>query len=280
MTLKNFLRGLGRRWYVVLIGLVLTGVAAGVVYSEVQPTYQRNATLLLMPAASSVPEGENPYLFLGGLGQASDVLVNTMASQTVRESLLDGHPAADATVQRIATSSGPLLSVTATGSTNSEVALVLDRALSGVQTNLSSLQTRADVPEVERITAMPLTTDETSTVIQKSRLEAVAATAAAGFALTLLLAGLVDGLLLSRDRRRRLDPPVADSAGTPDDVELEDGRATEDFDDDLGAPQGPRHPDLSRSGDRRVLAGVPDGFDDSTIPVKHGADARAPEHAE
>ncbi|POH66780.1 MULTISPECIES: hypothetical protein [Cryobacterium] len=280
MTLKNFLRGLGRRWYVVLIGLVLTGVAAGVVYSEVQPTYQRNATLLLMPAASSVPEGENPYLFLGGLGQASDVLVNTMASQTVRESLLDGHPAADATVQRIATSSGPLLSVTATGSTNSEVALVLDRALSGVQTNLSSLQTRADVPEVERITAMPLTTDETSTVIQKSRLEAVAATAAAGFALTLLLAGLVDGLLLSRDRRRRLDPPVADSAGTPDDVELEDGRATEDSDDDLGAPQGPRDPDLSRSGDRRVLAGVPDGFDDSTIPVKRGADARAPEHAE
>ncbi|POH68350.1 hypothetical protein C3B59_06575 [Cryobacterium zongtaii] len=280
MTLKNFLRGLGRRWYVVLIGLVLTGVAAGVVYSEVQPTYQRTATLLLMPAASSVPEGENPYLFLGGLGQASDVLVNTMASQTVRESLLDGHPAADATVQRIATSSGPLLSVTATGSTNSEVALVLDRALSGVQTNLSSLQTRADVPEVERITAMPLTTDETSTVIQKSRLEAVAATAAAGFALTLLLAGLVDGLLLSRDRRRRLDPPVADSAGTPDDVELEDGPATEDSDDDLGAPQGPRDPDLSRSGDRRVLAGVPDGFDDSTIPVKAGADSRAPEHAE
>jgi len=279
MTLKNFLRGLGRRWYVVLIGLVLTGVAAGLVYSEVQPTYQRNASLLLMPAASSVPEGENPYLYLGGLGPASDVLVNTMASQTVRESLLDGHPSADVAVRRLATSSGPLLSVTATGSTDSEVAEVFDRALTGVQSNLGSLQTQADVPAVQRITLIPLSTDEASTVIQKSRLEAVAATAAAGFALTLLVAGFVDGLLLSRARRRRLNARDDSSADASDDVATDDVLAG-DPDDGRGTPAGPKYPDVSRSGDLHVLAGELDGFDHSVISGERGGRVRAPEHVE
>ena len=278
MTLKNFLRGLGRRWYVVLIGLILTGVAAGIVYSEVQPTYERNASLLLMPAASSVPEGENPYLYLGGLGPASDVLVNTMASQTVRESLLDGHPAADVAVKRLATSSGPLLAVTATGSTDSEVAEVFDRALAGVQSNLGSLQTQADVPAGQRITLIPLSTDGSSTVIQKSRLEAVAATAAAGFALTLLLAGFVDGLLLSRARRRPASARFATDVSPDADVDVE--RAGQADDDDIDTPHGPSNPDHSRSGDIRVLAGDLDGFEGGVSSVPRGARSRAPEPAE
>ena len=203
MTLKNFLRGLGRRWYVLLVGLLITGVACAFVASEVQPTYQRSATLLLLPAASSVPEGGNAYLYLGGLGQASEVLVNTMAAQTVRASLLDGHPAADVTVERNVTSSGPLLSVTATGGSDSEVAEVLDRALAAVQSNLTALQRRADVPSDARISSMSLTTDTASTLLQRNRLESVAGTAIAGVALTLLLTGFVDGLLLSSARRRR-----------------------------------------------------------------------------
>lgn len=203
MTLKNFLRALGRRWYVLLVGLLITGVACAFVASEVQPTYQRTATLLLMPASSSVPEGGNAYLYLGGLGQASEALVTTMAAQTARESILDGHPAADVTVERNVTSSGPLLSVTATGSSDSEVTEVLDRALAAVQSNLTDLQTRADVPSDARISSLSLTTDTASTLLQRNRVEAVAGTAIAGVALTLLLTGFVDGLLLSSARRRR-----------------------------------------------------------------------------
>jgi len=233
MTLKNFLRGLGRRWYVVLIGLVLTGVACNLVYSEVLPTYQRTASLLLMPASSSVPEGENPYLYLGGLGQASDVLVNTMAAQTVREPLLDGHPGADVTVARNVTSGGPLLTVTVIGATDDEAAEVLAGTLTAVQSTLASLQSRADVPQNDRITALPLTTDESSTVIQKSRLEAVAATAAAGVVLTLLVTGFLDGLLLSRARRRRGVPMEAASASgaTPADAPDDPIDITREFDD-------------------------------------------------
>ena len=279
MTLKNFLRGLGRRWYVVLIGLTITGFACVYVSSAVLPTYQRAASLLLMPAASSVPDGGNPYLYLGGLGQASEVLVNSMASQTVREPLLDGHATADVSVAQNVTSGGPLLTVTVTGASDEEVAEVLDRALSGVESTLGALQTKAGVPGEDRITALSLTTDDTSTVIQQSRLEAVAVTAAAGVALTLLLTGFIDGLLLSSARRRRLraseresDPDAGDELDAP--VELPEDRSS------AGRKRRPVFAGRRDTGDNIAADDLQDldGFDASVTSPK--LEARATEHVE
>lgn len=276
MTLKNLLRGLGRRWYVVLIGLIVTGVACALVSTAVLPTYQRAASLLLMPATSSVPAGENPFLYLGGLGQASEVLVNTMASQTVREPLLDGHASADVAVTQNVTSGGPLLTVTVTGASDGEVAEVLARALSGVESTLSTLQTNAGVPSEDRITALSLTTDDASTVIQQSRWQAVAATAAAGVALTLLVTGFIDGLLLSRARRRRLATRQPDSGSA----------AADDLGAALDAPEDPSSADLKRrpvfaahrdTGGALAADGLPDlDFDARTASPKLEARAAEP----
>lgn len=263
MTLKNFLRALGRRWYVLLVGLLVTGVACGVVASEVQPTYQRSASLLLMPAISTIPEGGNAYLYLGGLGQASEVLVNTMGAQTVREPLLAGHPGADVAVQRNVTSSGPLLSVTATGSSDSEVAEVLERALAAVESNLKILQTRAAVPEDARISSLSLTTDEASTVLQRSRLEAVAVAAIAGAALTLLLTGLVDGLVLSSTRRRRSAALENDTDSRDTDLDLDFDPDTDHDTDHSSAPHTAPSTDPDPAPDAPEPGGTP--------PAKHAA---------
>ena len=54
MTLVGTLRGLLRRWYVVVPGLVLAVAAAVGCYLTVAPQYERTATQLLSrPAASS-----------------------------------------------------------------------------------------------------------------------------------------------------------------------------------------------------------------------------------
>lgn len=225
MTLKDFLQSLARRWYVVLGGLLVTAVLCGAAYAAVSPGYERRASLLLLPGATSIPKEANPYLYLDGLGQASDVLVSALNADAVRDTVLNGYAGSSVMVERDFASSGPLLAVTAVGPSDADASDVLDRVLAAVPTTLSNLQTRADVPPEARITSLTLTQDPESTVVEKNRIQATVAVGAAGTALTLLLAGLVDGLLLSASRKRAVRGPqaVASSGGSGHEDEQRSG---------------------------------------------------------
>jgi uncharacterized protein involved in exopolysaccharide biosynthesis len=203
MTLSNLLRNLGRRWYLVLAGLLITTGLCFATYSAISPTYERAASVLLLPGAQTIPAGGNPYLYLGGLGQASDVLVSAVNASSVRTSILLGHPATEISMTRDPASSGPLVTVSASGPNDADVTATLERALTAIPQTLSELQVQANVPTTARITSLQLTTDPTSVLIRKNQFQAVGLVAAGGTALTLLIVGFVDGLLLSRQRSRR-----------------------------------------------------------------------------
>jgi ElaB/YqjD/DUF883 family membrane-anchored ribosome-binding protein len=203
MTLSNLLKNLARRWYLVLAGLLVTTGLCFFSYAAVPPTYERAASVLLLPGEQTIPAGGNPYLYLGSLGQASDILVAAVNASSVRNDILLGHPATDISMVRDPASSGPLLSISASGQDNAAVTAVLERALTAIPKALSELQTQASVPATARITSLQLTTDPTSVLIRKNQFQAVGVVAAAGTVLTLLIVGFVDGLLLSRQRGRR-----------------------------------------------------------------------------
>lgn len=203
MTLSNLLRNLGRRWYLVLAGLLITTGLCFASYSAVSPTYERAASVLLLPGSQTIPSGGNPYLYLGGLGQASDILVASVNASSVRNAILLGHPATEIFMTRDPASSGPLVTVSSSGPNDADVTATLERALTAIPKTLSELQVQANVPATARITSLQLTTDPTSVLIRKNQLQAVGLVAAGGTALTLLVVGFVDGLLLSRQRSRR-----------------------------------------------------------------------------
>ena len=86
MNVVDTLRGLLRRWYVVVAGLILAILAGAGTYSVVEPGYERTSTQLLVPGEGLVPPGvTNPYLYLGGLTQAADLVVRVMKSSEVLE---------------------------------------------------------------------------------------------------------------------------------------------------------------------------------------------------
>lgn len=203
MTLSNLLKSLWRRWYLVLVGLLVTTGLCFVSYATMPPSYERAASVLLLPGAQTIPAGGNPYLYLGGLGQASDILVAAVNASSVRNAVLLGYPATDIVVARDPASSGPLVTVSASGQSNAAVTAVLDRALLAIPETLSKLQTQANVPATARIDSLQLTTDPTSVLIRKSQFQMVGVVAAGGMVLTLLIVGFTDGLLLSRRRGRR-----------------------------------------------------------------------------
>jgi hypothetical protein len=219
MTLMNFLRGLGRRWYIVVAGLLLAAGISGITYFAMSPTYERTASVLLVPGAGSIPAGGNPYLYLGGLSQASDVLVRALGANDVRDPILLGHPDTDFTVTRDATTSGPLLAITVEGANDSTVITVLEGALAAIPATLTDLQDEAAVPDDSRISSLSLTVDPTSDIVQKGRIETVGFIGAAIVAGTLLLAGLVDGLALSNWRRGAFTLRSEPAADTTDNAE-------------------------------------------------------------
>jgi len=86
MSLAGIWRVLLKRWYITLIGLIITGGFVAAAITKVPPEYSARATVLLIPPQTG--KEVNPYLSLGGLQEVSDVLSNAMASDQTSDLVL------------------------------------------------------------------------------------------------------------------------------------------------------------------------------------------------
>jgi hypothetical protein len=205
MNFMNFLASIRRRWYIGVAGLLITAVACLFVYQTVKPTYERSASELLLPGSSSIPKDSNPYLFLGDVSQATDILVRALTADDVQSPALNGREGASVAVSRDVSTSGPIVVITVTAKTDADTKAVLHKMLDQLETTLATLQTDAGAKGQALITSTQLTFDENSTLVQKTRYTYTGGVAAGGLVVTLLTIALVDGLILGRTRRRRAE---------------------------------------------------------------------------
>ncbi|UOE42751.1 hypothetical protein [Agromyces larvae] len=203
MNPYDVVRAIARRWYIPLAGVVIGAVLAIVAWSVVQPTYERSASQLLLPGESSVPDGDNPYLYIGGIGPAGDVLVRSIASTNALNDLEREFPGAEVAVGRDPTTSAPVINITVTARSDDEAAQVLDLFVKRTSTVLEDLQAQERIPEPDRITVIPITVDSESVLRQKERMMVTVAAGAIPVVLSAFVAALVDGLIVARSRRRR-----------------------------------------------------------------------------
>ena len=202
MQLRNLGKSLTRRWYFVLLGLALASILCTVMYQRIPLNYKAQGSIVLLPPAVNVVNG-NPYLYLGGMGQALDVLTRKLASDDVKTPISDRFPDVDYVAETDRTTSGSILLVTVQGRDQAEAMGALGAILNQVPSTLESMQVALSVPATARITTMKLLVDSKPTVDSKTRTQVVMAAAAGGLTLTLLLTGLLDGLLLGRKARSR-----------------------------------------------------------------------------
>ncbi|MCP2031554.1 hypothetical protein L1277_001645 [Okibacterium sp. HSC-33S16] len=213
MYLRDLISSLGRRWYLVLVGLIATGGLAMLAYNTVPVSYDARASMVLLPPATSVTEGGNPYLYLSGLGQALDILARRIDSDVVRAPIEGSDTSKSYTVAPDATTSGPILAIESSAGTEDAALDMIDEVVDAVPLALSSLQTELDVPEYSRITAMTITMDTEATLNEKTRLQATLALIGVGFAATILLTGFIDGRLMARRARLAATPEPSNRAG-------------------------------------------------------------------
>ncbi|WP_168186222.1 hypothetical protein [Agromyces badenianii] len=267
MNLAETLRGLWRRWYIVFPGIIIAACAAFAAWFLVSPGYERSATQLLLPGAVSLPEGGNPYLFLGGLSQPADVLVRAVGAENVIGEITKEHPDVEVEILRDSSTSGPVILITVTAKSDEVAEEVLAELVDRTAIVLDELQESEQILPDNRITVVPLTIDDESVLQQRSRIVASAGVGVVIAVLALLLAALVDGLSI-RGRRRRaaVDWMGADhpDPGTPGGGDDDDAAGPSDD----HAPRPPRTSARSRPADdpdESDRSDDSDGDDDSSV---------------
>jgi hypothetical protein len=243
---RDLRAGLRRRWLLALLGLFLTLGAGAAVARMIPPTYQAAASVILVPPSGAMPVGSNPFLYMGGLATTVDVLSRSLSDEQTRQSILGTDTALDYTATPDPTSAGPILQVTASGPTPEAAMATLATVVAKVPSSLAQVQSTLGIDSKTAITSMTLTHDDKAKAVQKTRIRATLAVTAVFAGLTLLLIGLIDGLLLRRAARK-----TADASDAEDDADAVDAVVPE-FHERLPMPGA--HPGL---GARRLPRCVP-----------------------
>ncbi|TQL42020.1 hypothetical protein FB562_2610 [Homoserinimonas aerilata] len=155
MNFSDTLRGLLRRWYIVVPGLLAAAAIAIGAWFAIPPGYNRSATQLLLPGANSIPEGANPYLFLGGLAPAADVLVRAIGSENVVNDMAEKHPGVEIAISRDTTTAGPIILITVTADSDAAAEEVLTLLVERTATVLEDFQTSERIPADNRMSVIP-----------------------------------------------------------------------------------------------------------------------------
>lgn len=212
MLLGDIPRVLARRWYVVLFGVL---ASAGLVYgvlSAVPPTYAVKSEVLLLPPASVVPAGGNPYLALGGLESIGSVASKTMTDDRTNRLVRSQFGKLDYGVALDPTAAAPmvLVEVESPDPARSQAAeKFLSDRLPGV---LVQLQDAAEVPRTSRITSTSVIQADLPVVHRTAQVRAAVVAGALGVGLTVLAAAGID-VLAARRRLRSDDGPASSSSG-------------------------------------------------------------------
>lgn len=212
MYLRDLLAGLRRRWYLVIIGLLLSGLLAWYVFTLVPVSYSARLSVLLLPPQTVTGEGENPFLNLSGMAPAMDVLTRRVDADAVRTQLEEQYPDAGYVVFADSSTSGPIVVAETTAPTAGVALEVLEEINGELVTSLDSMQADLGVPAPARITLTDVSVDSKATLDTTNRTQFVLAAGVGSFGILILLIGVIDGLIMAR-RSRRAEAQAEDAAG-------------------------------------------------------------------
>ena len=215
MDLRYLLAQLRRRAWVTALCLVATAAAAYLVQASIPARYQVQASLVLVPPSLAQDPGSNPFLSIGGLNPAADVLVRALNYSSFHEQVAPGGGTRTYDVARDTDASGPLLVVTASDVTAAGANDVLDTVVAQAPVSMKQLQVDIGVSNAAMIDVLEIARETEPTVDTKSQQRALLLVVGGGLGATLLGVGLLDRWLLSRTPRRRTPGRSAGTGSTP-----------------------------------------------------------------
>jgi hypothetical protein len=209
MYLNDLWASCKRRFYLIPVMVALVAGLVWIAAGYIGPQYEGKASVVLVPPTSSEDPDLNRYLSLGSVTYSVDVLARSMtSSDTVRE-LQREAPGVKYTVTSDPATSAPMIVVTTESSDKAAAGAMMRAILRRIPENLENLQEALNIGPDQQIVAVPIASDRSPETTNKSRIRLLGV-----LAVGLLFGGAVaiaalDGLLLRRERARKLAATAA-----------------------------------------------------------------------
>ncbi|MFD8410241.1 O-antigen ligase family protein [Streptomyces sp. NPDC059650] len=222
MSIRDMAAVLRRRWYV-MASLTLLGLVAGLhLYRSVPVEYQSESSVALLDStavAELAPTFGNPISNAGGsLVVTADVLIRTLSGADAARALHGLGVTDPYAVGFAANTSGPMLTLSVTGTDRAKVLQETNVLTSFAGEQLNALQTAAGVQPAYFVQTAPVVLPQTPVPLLKSRYQQVLGVMILGTTAGFTLSFVTDGVLAARRRRRAAAESareVAGETGTP-----------------------------------------------------------------
>ena len=202
MAVSDLWGAVGRRWYVVLLGVLATAALTFGVSQVVPVTYETKALVVLLPPTTQKDLGGNPFLGLNGLDSLAAVLGRSMTSDALAAEVKAVSDKATFSVGPDSTTSGPVILATVEDPSSAGATKVLDRILAEVPIRLKALQIENGAPADTLVSQTLVSRDAEPKAQNKDLIRALIVVAGAGLAASIAAAALVDRLLSGRRASR------------------------------------------------------------------------------
>ncbi|WP_073910597.1 O-antigen ligase family protein [Streptomyces sp. CB00455] len=213
MSIGEMAAVLRRRWYV-MVPLTLLSLLAGLhLYRSVPVTYQSQSSVALLDStavAELAPAFGNPLSHAGGaLVVTADVLIRTLSGTDAARDLHGLGVTDPYTVGFATKTSGPLLTLTVTGTDRAKVLEETGTLTVFAGEQLKALQTAAKVQPAYFVQTAPVVLPQTPVAQLKSRYQQVAGVVILGTTAGFTLSFVTESLVVVRRRRRAAASPQA-----------------------------------------------------------------------
>lgn len=198
MVLSEFVGAIQRRWYLAVVGILLTGVLGWSASAFVAPSYTARGLVLMLPSKNAVGPGGNPFLGLGGLDLPARVVVAYYTSAPAQEAIAEVTPGATVTVSMEESTRGPVIAIDVSADTEASAIEALDFVAGSIPETLARLQDEVNAKGNARLRSRPLALDESAAVDSSGPMRALILAVGMGLAMTAVLIYAIDGIILRR----------------------------------------------------------------------------------
>lgn len=195
-----------RRWYVIVIGLIIAGGTAWAAVAVVPTQYQASANtiFLLSPNATGVTTPSNPYLILDpNLSVTAELVAGIVTSAGVKDEMADDGFTSEFSVAVSPDLAAPLLFVTATDIDPITVVNTVYEVIRRIEFELARIQEDAGSPAEQAIESVTFSVSDEAEVLEGSGLRTLITIGVLGVIATILAAFGVDRLDAYRRRMHK-----------------------------------------------------------------------------
>ncbi|SCD34203.1 hypothetical protein GA0115240_10312 [Streptomyces sp. DvalAA-14] len=215
MDLAEICRVMGRRWYVLVPGLLLTAVLTAGAYLAVPVAYQSQSTVMLLNSQkATVAFDGNPFLSTQTslTGMADSLARNLNSDASIADLRHQG--ASGTSAAKIADNAqGPLMWLTVTG-TDQAAVLKSDKLFTAyAKKRLEEFQVQQAVADQAMIRMTTIVPPQNPVAQTKTRLEYLVLAALAGLVVSMVATFYVEARLRKPGGRRAAGHPAGHSAG-------------------------------------------------------------------